>query len=198
MPKTPKQPFKISSALRRRTALPPELQAFAEPLGELAIAWNLMEGEVNLLLVSITDNYNTMTADLVFPNLDLRDKIKALRNCGYMEQRTANWFERLEKELIDIDGVHRPSRNRFTHDQLMIEDGRVVRVTIELKLVRPQAHERSLHYRTRITVRDTDIRKVTRAILNTTENLRELRHQFEQLAPRTQRAPPQSLPQEPG
>jgi hypothetical protein len=157
-----------------------------------------MEGEVSLLLVSVTDNYNTETADLVFPHLDFRDKIKALRNCGYMEHPSAAWFKRLEEELNDIDNVHRPARNRFTHDHLIIEDGKVFRVTIELKLVRPQARKLSLHYRTRTTVRGADIRKVTRALLNATENLRELRHQFEELAPRTQRAPPQSLPQEPG
>jgi hypothetical protein len=166
-------------------------------LGELTIAWNLLEAEINLLLISITDSYNTDTADLVFPELDFQEKINAIRNCAYMEHPTKQWFERLETELNDVNNTQRPARNRLVHDHLVVEEAQVWRVTMELKLVRPQAFQRSLHYRTRRNLTSHEIRKVVRSIRMSTLRLLTLREEFERLRPRTQRALPQPLPAAP-
>jgi hypothetical protein len=190
--------FKALREFWARLAIPPELLEFAQPLGELTIAWNLLEAEINLMLISVTDNYNTDTADLVFPELDFREKIKAIRNCAYMEHPTDRWFDLLENELNDVDNEHRPNRNRFVHDHLVIEEGAVWRITKQLKLVRPQAFQRSLHYRTRSNLSKHQIQRVTRQIRASTVRLRALRGEFERLRPRTQRASPQNFPPKPG
>jgi hypothetical protein len=169
--------------------LPSELVPLAKPLGELAIAWNLMEAEVNRFLVSVTDNYNTDVADIVFPGLDFREKIKSLKNCAYMEHPTMNWFK-LEKELNEIDNTHRTERNRFTHDHLIVEHGHAWRITMKLRLVRPRSRELQLQYRTQSTITAHQVRKRTWAILKSTDDLRKLRKEFEQLKPRTQRSQP--------
>ena len=169
------------------TVLPPEFQPLAEPLGELAIAWNLMEGEINLLLISITDSYYTDTAAVVFSELDMRGKIKAVKNCGFLKRPNNDWFDRLEAELNEIDTVHRPARNRFTHDHLISQGGVVSRTTIEMKLEKPRTKQRSLLLRNFSKVSKEEIRALAVTLRKSEKALRDLREEFERLVPRTGR-----------
>src|SRR6266849_10694227 len=94
----------------------PIIAEHAQAIGYVCVLWASMEVNLDRLLETVLHLENSDVADSLTANIDLREKLEALKAVAFIRKPTDKWFEEVEQLANYVDGVLRPARNRYVHD----------------------------------------------------------------------------------
>ena len=114
------------------------LAQHAQKIGMLCIMWAQLEFHIDSLLLRLLANPQAQTAGMLVSQMDLRNKIAALRTIGFDQSPNKKWYSELEKELNTIDNDLRPARNRVVHDSWYKIGDDVYRLWRNAKVIKEQ------------------------------------------------------------
>ena len=133
------------------------LSLHATYLGQLCIAWSLLETGLNIFLISMMHPSPLKTSVTILNNLNLRDKIATAVPLAFQKQISKEWYSEVSTLLNEINNNLRPRRNRMIHDTWIGDGDTVYRVQNHAKVVKAQSHTLQMSFESIEQIKVSDI-----------------------------------------
>jgi hypothetical protein len=153
------------SGRRVRRIKIPLLNNVATAIGYTSIFWGWLDSELAELIEVLSPLESGDVSQSIVTHIDMREKIKILRALGFIRKPSVEWFSDLKTTLDIIDDDLRNRRNRVTHDIWTGTHDTILRRTRHAKVIRPQARQQVLSTVQEVSVKATEVWKLSNEIV---------------------------------
>jgi hypothetical protein len=127
-------------------------ERLSKAIGDVCIYWSHIEDHVHGLILHLAmyqdDAFEKKPVYQILHGvvcqLDLRQKISAAKVLAHNVTQPTDFYERAESLLNYVDNELRPERNRYVHDLWEYQDGRIVRNSMNPRVIKPQSRMREV------------------------------------------------------